>query len=170
MPKIAVLTISDRSFAGTQEDTSGAIAVELLRARLQGADIHAEIVPDEQPLIEQTLRRWVDDEGDYQRRHRHLPPRRHPAGHLERSHLPGARHCGGHAASISSENPHGRALPSGRGSQGPRTDNQSPRLPERRARMPGGDYAGPAPRPGTVGERRWAPCVILPRFQTGPLN
>jgi molybdopterin adenylyltransferase len=63
MPRIAVLTISDRSFAGTQVDTSGETAAALLRAGLGVADIHTEIVPDDQPLIEQTLRRWVDDEG-----------------------------------------------------------------------------------------------------------
>ena len=63
MPKAAVLTISDRSYAGTQEDVSGAIAVGLLRESLGLAEVHAEVVPDEQPLIEQTLRRWVDDEG-----------------------------------------------------------------------------------------------------------
>jgi len=62
MPRIAVLTISDRSFAGTQEDTSGATAVDMLKSGLGVADIHAEIVPDDQPLIEQTLRRWVDDQ------------------------------------------------------------------------------------------------------------
>jgi molybdenum cofactor synthesis domain-containing protein len=62
MTKAAVLTISDRSYAGTQEDVSGEIAVELLRERLGLAEVHAEVVPDEQPLIEQTLRRWVDDE------------------------------------------------------------------------------------------------------------
>ena len=63
MPKAAVLTISDRSFTGTQEDVSGATAVAMLRDRLELDEVHAEIVPDEQPLIEQTLRRWVDDEG-----------------------------------------------------------------------------------------------------------
>jgi molybdopterin adenylyltransferase len=63
MPKAAVLTISDRSYAGTQEDVSGAITVELLRERLGLAEVHAEVVPDDQALIEQTLRRWIDDEG-----------------------------------------------------------------------------------------------------------
>ncbi|MFL5733359.1 MAG: molybdenum cofactor biosynthesis protein B [Chloroflexia bacterium] len=63
MPRVAVLTISDRSFAGTQEDTSGAIAVALLTGALTLDEVHAEIVPDDRPLIEQTLRRWVDDEG-----------------------------------------------------------------------------------------------------------
>ena len=63
MPKAAVLTISDRSYAGTQEDLSGSIAVALLRESLGLAEVHAEVVPDEQPLIEQTLRRWADDEG-----------------------------------------------------------------------------------------------------------
>jgi molybdopterin adenylyltransferase len=63
MPKAAVLTISDRSFAGTQEDVSGATAVAMLRDKLKLDEVHAEIVPDEQPLIEQTLRRWIDDEG-----------------------------------------------------------------------------------------------------------
>ena len=63
MVKAAVLTISDRSYAGTQEDVSGAIALTMLEQFLHLPNSHSEIVPDEQPLIEDTLRRWTDVEG-----------------------------------------------------------------------------------------------------------
>ena len=52
----AVLTVSDRSFAGLREDGSGPVVAGLLRAggyQVTGC----EIVPDEQPLIEEALRR-----------------------------------------------------------------------------------------------------------------
>ena len=62
MAKAAVLTISDRSYAGTQEDVSGQIALSLLRDRLGLSDLHSEILPDEQALIEDTLVRWVDSD------------------------------------------------------------------------------------------------------------
>jgi len=63
MAKAAVLTISDMGFAGRREDTSGQIAVSLLKVHLGLDEVHAEIVPDEQPIIEQTLTRWADQDG-----------------------------------------------------------------------------------------------------------
>lgn len=63
MANAAVLTISDRSFAGTQEDTSGAIAVQMLSEHLGLRDTQSRIVPDEQILIEETLREWADTAG-----------------------------------------------------------------------------------------------------------
>jgi molybdopterin adenylyltransferase len=62
MTRAAVLTLSDRSYAGRREDTSGAIVAALLRERLGLEDIRSEILPDEQAQIEETLRRWADAE------------------------------------------------------------------------------------------------------------
>jgi molybdenum cofactor synthesis domain-containing protein len=59
MTKVAVLTVSDQGFAGKREDTSGALAVEMLRDALGVDSITARIVPDEQPLIEAALSDWV---------------------------------------------------------------------------------------------------------------
>ena len=56
----AVVTVSDRSYAGTREDTAGPSVVELLKAA--GYDVReTAIVPDEQPLIEQILCKLADD-------------------------------------------------------------------------------------------------------------
>ena len=63
MTRAAVLTISDRSFAGIQEDLSGAIAIQMLSERLGVEDVHAEIVPDDQSTIEAKLTGWVDTGG-----------------------------------------------------------------------------------------------------------
>ncbi len=57
--RAAVVTVSDRSAAGTREDKSGPILVEALRAA--GADVvSASIVPDERAAIENELRRLID--------------------------------------------------------------------------------------------------------------
>lgn len=63
MVKVAVLTVSDWGYEGRREDTSGQIADEMLREGIGVADVHREIVPDEQPVIEETLARWADAEG-----------------------------------------------------------------------------------------------------------
>ena len=62
MTKAAVLTVSDGSFAGRREDLSGGIAADMLRERLGLEEVHKEIVPDEQSVIEEMLKRWVDKE------------------------------------------------------------------------------------------------------------
>jgi molybdopterin adenylyltransferase len=60
--RAAVLVASDRSSAGEQEDRSGPLAAEMLRASL-GAEVSGpRVVPDERGTIEATLRAWVDDE------------------------------------------------------------------------------------------------------------
>jgi molybdenum cofactor synthesis domain-containing protein len=61
--KVAVLTVSDWGYEGRREDTSGLIAVDMLREALGLSEVQREIVPDEQPLIEETLTRWADAEG-----------------------------------------------------------------------------------------------------------
>src|SRR5438132_1161868 len=63
MTRAAVLTISDGAHAGRREDLSGPVAVTMLGEGLGIADIHLEVVPDDQALIEETLRRWADVEG-----------------------------------------------------------------------------------------------------------
>ena len=54
--RAAVLTISDRCFAGTQQDRSGPALVEMLEAA-GVASIAVEILPDELDLIAAALRR-----------------------------------------------------------------------------------------------------------------
>jgi molybdenum cofactor synthesis domain-containing protein len=63
MPRIGVLTLSDRSAAGVYADVSGAVAQERLLAGIPGAELaRYEVIPDERDRIEATLRAWVDDE------------------------------------------------------------------------------------------------------------
>ena len=62
--KIGIVTVSDRASAGIYEDLSGQAIIDTLKAYLT-SDWHAEyrLIPDEQPLIEQTLRELADDTG-----------------------------------------------------------------------------------------------------------
>lgn len=62
MFKASVITVSDKGFRGEREDTAGPLAASMLRDAEY--DVIAQtIVPDEQPLIEQELRRHVDELG-----------------------------------------------------------------------------------------------------------
>jgi molybdenum cofactor synthesis domain-containing protein len=64
MHRIGVLTLSDRSAAGVYADQSGAVAQELLRAGIPGAEItQYAVIRDERVQIEATLRAWTDQEG-----------------------------------------------------------------------------------------------------------
>ncbi len=55
-----VLTLSDKGSRGEREDTSGPLLQEILSGR--GFLITAyEIIPDQQELIESTLKLWVDE-------------------------------------------------------------------------------------------------------------
>lgn len=59
MFQAAVLTVSDRSFRGERPDTGGPLVVEILKNA--GYEVvHTEIVPDEQGMIEEALRRLAD--------------------------------------------------------------------------------------------------------------
>lgn len=62
--RIGIVTVSDRASAGTYEDLSGPAIRDTLRAFLAS---HWEecyrLIPDERPLIEETLRKLVDEEG-----------------------------------------------------------------------------------------------------------
>ncbi|MFC6439770.1 molybdopterin adenylyltransferase [Bowmanella sp. JS7-9] len=62
--KIGIVTVSDRASAGIYEDLSGQAIIDTLKAYLT-SDWHPEyrLIPDEQPLIEQTLRELADDTG-----------------------------------------------------------------------------------------------------------
>ena len=56
----AVITVSDKGFAGQRVDTGGPLVAELLRSA--GYEVcHTELVPDEQPVIEQALIRCADE-------------------------------------------------------------------------------------------------------------
>ena len=57
--RAAVLTVSDRSFAGERPDASGPRLVERLQA-LGWSVVKQEIVPDAQDRIEQVLMTWAD--------------------------------------------------------------------------------------------------------------
>jgi molybdenum cofactor synthesis domain-containing protein len=63
-PRIAILTISDRSSRGERPDASGPALAELIQ--LQGWQVvRQEIVPDEMNAIQDTLKAWSDlDEAD----------------------------------------------------------------------------------------------------------
>ncbi|HML67983.1 MAG TPA: MogA/MoaB family molybdenum cofactor biosynthesis protein [Clostridia bacterium] len=62
MFKASVITVSDKGFRGEREDTAGPLAASMLQEA--GYTVIAQtIVPDEQPMIEQELRRHADELG-----------------------------------------------------------------------------------------------------------
>jgi len=64
MFQAAVLTVSDRSFRGERPDEGGPLVAELLE-RAGYSVVKTSIVPDEQPQIEDALRKMADS-GDIQ--------------------------------------------------------------------------------------------------------
>ncbi len=62
--KIGIVTVSDRAFAGIYQDISGTAILDTLQLYLT-SDWQPEyrLIPDEQALIEQTLRELVDKTG-----------------------------------------------------------------------------------------------------------
>ncbi|MCS4309223.1 molybdopterin adenylyltransferase [Rheinheimera pacifica] len=64
LTKIGIVTVSDRASAGIYEDLSGKAIIDTLNDYLT-SDWQSEyrLIPDEQPLIEQTLRELADEEG-----------------------------------------------------------------------------------------------------------
>ncbi len=56
--RIAVLTVSDGVIAGTREDVSGALAVEMLAGKLSPAEITSKVVPDDNAQIRSALVEW----------------------------------------------------------------------------------------------------------------
>ena len=61
--RVAVLTISDGVVAGRRQDLSGPVAVAMLTEGLAPAEVHPEVVPDEQNRIEEKLRTWSSEGG-----------------------------------------------------------------------------------------------------------
>ncbi len=61
MYRAIVVTVSDRSFRGQRPDSAGPLVAEILK-EAGYAVAGAELVPDEQPLIEAVLRRIADGE------------------------------------------------------------------------------------------------------------
>lgn len=59
--KAGVLTISDKGYAGLRIDESGKAVSNLLASRGYSVVLQ-KIVPDERPLISETLVQWVDEE------------------------------------------------------------------------------------------------------------
>lgn len=61
--KIGILTVSDRASAGVYEDLSGKAIIETLNAYLscEWESVY-EVIPDEQPLIEEALKDMVDEQ------------------------------------------------------------------------------------------------------------
>lgn len=62
--RIGIVTVSDRASAGVYEDLSGKAIIDTLNDYLS-SEWHSEyrLVPDEQPLIEQSLRELADNHG-----------------------------------------------------------------------------------------------------------
>lgn len=64
MPRIGILTVSDRSYRGEREDLSGPAIREALLEQLEGAQVELEaVVPDEFDVIRGTLLVWADEVG-----------------------------------------------------------------------------------------------------------
>jgi molybdopterin adenylyltransferase len=61
MFRVAILTISDRSAAGTRDDRSGQVIREMITAGLDAEIVAYQIVPDEHARIVAALRAWADD-------------------------------------------------------------------------------------------------------------
>lgn len=62
--KIGILTVSDRASAGIYDDISGKAIIDTLNQYLQSPwQAEYKVIPDEQPLIEQTLCQMVDELG-----------------------------------------------------------------------------------------------------------
>lgn len=62
MITLGILTISDRGARGEREDASGAIIREIVTSSLGAEIVRRSIIPDEQELIEKTLREWCDED------------------------------------------------------------------------------------------------------------
>jgi molybdopterin adenylyltransferase len=62
--RIGIVTVSDRASRGEYEDRGGPAIREYFTETLSGAwEAVPRVIPDERPVIEQTLRELADDEG-----------------------------------------------------------------------------------------------------------
>ncbi len=60
---VGILTLSDKGARGEREDTSGAMLKTLFSGMDEYRVVRYLLIPDDQPLIVETLSKWVDDEG-----------------------------------------------------------------------------------------------------------
>lgn len=59
--RIGIITASDKGFKGERKDLSGRVIIEI--AEVNGYTVESyKILPDEQPLLEQEMKRLCDDE------------------------------------------------------------------------------------------------------------
>lgn len=61
-PTVGILTVSDRSAAGTHQDKSGPVIHRLVTGRLNARVERTAVVPDELERIRDTLLAWVDQD------------------------------------------------------------------------------------------------------------
>lgn len=62
--KIGIVAVSDRASAGIYEDLSGKAIIDTLNEYLVSPwEAIYEVIPDEQPMIEATLKKMVDENG-----------------------------------------------------------------------------------------------------------
>ncbi|MCB9076845.1 MAG: molybdopterin adenylyltransferase [Anaerolineaceae bacterium] len=59
---VAILTISDRSAAGSYEDQSGPVIEEIVTTQLEAQVEQKAVIPDEIDLIKTTLLQWVEQD------------------------------------------------------------------------------------------------------------
>ncbi|MEM5819164.1 MAG: molybdopterin-binding protein, partial [Desulfitobacterium hafniense] len=62
MLRVGVITASDKGSQGQREDLSGAVLKELVK-EIDGEVVLYTILPDDQELLAQTMKKWADEEG-----------------------------------------------------------------------------------------------------------
>lgn len=60
MLRVGVITASDKGSRGEREDLSGPAIADLVR-EINGKVVEYVVLPDEQVLLEETMRQWVDN-------------------------------------------------------------------------------------------------------------
>jgi molybdenum cofactor synthesis domain-containing protein len=61
IPRVGILTVSDRSARGERDDASGPVIRSFVEERLKWVVAEQQIVPDERDTISATLAEWCDD-------------------------------------------------------------------------------------------------------------
>jgi molybdenum cofactor synthesis domain-containing protein len=61
IPRVGILTVSDRSARGERADASGPVIRSLVEERLQWIVAEQQIVPDERDVIRERLSAWCDN-------------------------------------------------------------------------------------------------------------
>jgi molybdenum cofactor synthesis domain-containing protein len=61
IPRVGILTVSDRSARGERDDASGPLIRSFVAERLTWAVVAQQIVPDERAKIRETLIDWCDE-------------------------------------------------------------------------------------------------------------